>query len=242
MKDGREISRAQAIQAEAAKTEPNFWMNPIMLKPASDCTSELILLGKSGKTLVGRDYRDSFYEVGLAAIDHSLIQLSKIYDIVVMEGAGSPVELNLRDKELVNMKVAELANVPVLLVADIDRGGVFASIVGTLELLSPSERQRVKGIVINKFRGDPSLFAEGIKWIEENTGIPVVGLIPVVDHAIEEEDSLSMEERSLQRNTETFSLQDNTDWVDKYDNLVNQIKGHLDWQRVLDIIERWQVQ
>jgi adenosylcobyric acid synthase len=193
--DGKEIGRAQGIQAEAAKTEATVFMNPILLKPRSDLQSEVVLLGKVLSTLSGRSYRDTFYEQGLVAIQDSLTTLSENYDVIVMEGAGSPVEINLKEKELVNMKVAELAGVPAILVADIDRGGVFASIVGTLELLSPKERKRIKGIIINKFRGDQTLFEDGVRWIEEKTGIPVLGVIPYMDHMIEGEDSLSITER-----------------------------------------------
>ncbi|WP_077210571.1 cobyric acid synthase [Bacillus dakarensis] len=198
--DGREIGRAQGIQAEAAKTEASVWMNPILLKPRSDQQSEVVLLGKGVKTLSGRGYRDSFYEKGIETIVTALAYLEKEYDVVVMEGAGSPVEINLKDKELVNMKVAELADVPVVLVADIDRGGVFASIVGTLELFTPEERKRVKGILINKFRGDLSLFQDGMKWLEERTGVPILGVLPHVEnHMIDGEDSLSIGNAIKQR-------------------------------------------
>jgi adenosylcobyric acid synthase len=191
--DGKEIGRAQGIQAEAAKIEASVWMNPILLKPRSNQDSEIVYLGESLKTLSGRGYRDTFYEKGLDVIKKSLDQLSSEYDLVVIEGAGSPVEINLKDRELVNMKVAELADFPVVLVADIDRGGVFASIVGTLELLEPEERQRVAGLIINKFRGDISLFEDGINWLEKKTGIPVLGVLPFVEnHMIDGEDSLSL--------------------------------------------------
>jgi adenosylcobyric acid synthase len=192
-KDGKEIGRAQGIQAEAAKIEATVWMNPILLKPRSNQDSEIVYLGKSLKTLSGRGYRDTFYEKGLEVINYSLEKLSSEYELVVIEGAGSPVEINLKDRELVNMKVAELVDVPVILVADIDRGGVFASIVGTLELLELEERHRVAGIIINKFRGDISLFEDGIHWLEKKTGIPVLGVLPYVeDHMIDGEDSLSL--------------------------------------------------
>jgi adenosylcobyric acid synthase len=195
-KDGKEIGRAQGIQAEAAKIEATVWMNPLLLKPRSNQDSEIVYLGKSLKTLSGRGYRDTFYENGLDVIKKSLDQLSNEYDLIVIEGAGSPVEINLKDRELVNMKVAELANVPVVLVADIDRGGVFASIVGTLELLEPEERQRVAGVIINKFRGDISLFEDGIHWLEKKTGIPVLGVLPFVEnHMIDGEDSLSLNDK-----------------------------------------------
>jgi adenosylcobyric acid synthase len=193
--DGNEIGRAQGIQAEAAKTEASVYMNPILLKPKSELQSEVVLLGKVLNTISGKSYRNTFYEKGLAVIKDSLSILSESYEVIVMEGAGSPVEINLKEKELVNMKVAEIAEVPAILVADIDRGGVFASIVGTLELLSPKERKRIKGIIINKFRGDQTLFDDGVSWIEERTGIPVLGVIPYMDHMIEGEDSLSIAER-----------------------------------------------
>ncbi|WP_234028525.1 cobyric acid synthase [Lentibacillus sp. Marseille-P4043] len=234
LKDGAEISRSQALQAEAAKQEPTIWMNPIMLKPRSDLQAEVVLLGKPANTLSGRDYRDTFYETGLEVIHKSLTKLSNDYDVVVMEGAGSPVELNLKDKELVNMKVAEIADVPVLLVADIDRGGVFASIVGTLELLHPEERARVKGIIINKFRGDPALFADGIRWMEEKTGIPVLGLLPHVEHLIEAEDSLSDQQTTPKA---ANSITDN-----KYDDLAEKLKAHLDWHQIITILKRWNTQ
>ena len=141
-KDGKEIGRAQGIQAEAAKIEADVWMNPILLKPRSNQDAEIVFLGRALKTLSGRGYRETFYEKGLDVIRESLEQLEKQYELVVIEGAGSPVEINLKDRELVNMKVAELADVPVVLVADIDRGGVFASIVGTLELLESSGKSK----------------------------------------------------------------------------------------------------
>ncbi|MDR7001823.1 cobyric acid synthase [Neobacillus niacini] len=191
--DGKEIGRAQGIQAEAARTEATVWMNPILLKPRSHQDSEVVYLGKAIETFSGREYREQFYEKGLEVIQESFHQLSKEFEMVVIEGAGSPVEINLKDRELVNMKVAALADVPVILVADIDRGGVFASIVGTLELLDPEERKHVAGLIINKFRGDITLFEDGIQWLEEKTGIPVLGVLPYIDHhMIDGEDSLSI--------------------------------------------------
>ncbi|CAM3814381.1 cobyric acid synthase [Mesobacillus thioparans] len=191
--DGKEIGRAQGIQAEAARTEATVWMNPILLKPRSDQDAEVILFGEVANTLSGKAYREVFYERGLEAIGFALEKLDEEYDMIVMEGAGSPVEINLKDRELVNMKVAEIADVPAVLVADIDRGGVFASIIGTLELMSPEEKARVKGLIINKFRGDQSLFEDGIKWLESRTGIPVLGVLPFLEnHMIDGEDSLSI--------------------------------------------------
>jgi adenosylcobyric acid synthase len=198
--DGKEIGRAQGIQAEAAKVEATVWMNPILLKPRSNQDSEIVYLGTAIDTLSGSGYRDRFYEKGLGVIQKSLQELEKEFDVVVIEGAGSPVEINLKDRELVNMKVAEMAEVPVVLVADIDRGGVFASIVGTLDLLDPEERQRVAGLIINKFRGEIRLFEDGIRWLEEKTGIPVLGVLPYVEnHRIDGEDSLSLTSQFLNK-------------------------------------------
>ncbi|GKU84660.1 cobyric acid synthase [Niallia sp. NCCP-28] len=205
--DGKEIGRAQGIQAEAARTNASVWMNPILLKPCSNMEAEVVLLGKALKVLSGKKYRDQFYEQGLAVIQESLDYLKDKYDAIVMEGAGSPVEINLKSRELVNMKVAEMADVPVILVADIDRGGVFASIVGTLALLKPEERCRVKGIIINKFRGDIDLFADGIDWLEEHTKIPVLGVLPYIeDHMIDGEDSLSFHEKRITTNTNALDI------------------------------------
>ncbi|WP_216831674.1 cobyric acid synthase [Alkalihalobacterium elongatum] len=192
--DGKEIGRAQGVQAEAAKTEANVYMNPILLKPRSTMDSEVVLFGEVYSTYSGRSYREHFYKKGIEAIKKALTELAKRHEYVVIEGAGSPVEVNLNDRELVNMKVAQVADVPVILIADIERGGVFASVVGTLQLLSNEDRKRVKGIIINKFRGDSSLFTDGVSWIEAYTGVKVVGVIPYYDHiSIEGEDSLSIQ-------------------------------------------------
>ncbi|MFV8828440.1 cobyric acid synthase [Alkalihalobacterium sp. APHAB7] len=191
--DGKEIGRAQGVQAEAAKTEASVYMNPILLKPRSTMDSEVVLFGEVYSTYSGRSYRERFYQKGMEAIQHALTELAANYEYLVIEGAGSPVEVNLNDRELVNMKVAQLADVPVILIADIERGGVFASVVGTLQLLSEEDRKRVQGIIINKFRGDIRLFTDGVSWLEEYTGVKVVGVIPYYDHiSIEGEDSLSI--------------------------------------------------
>lgn len=191
-KDGAEIGRAQGIQAEAASIEATVMMNPILLKPRNDQTSEVVRFGRVHETLSGRDYREHFYQLGLSTITEALAVLKQEYEAIVIEGAGSPVEMNLNDRELVNMKVAELADVPVILVADIDRGGIFASIAGTLHLLTKEERSRVIGVIINKFRGDPELFESGQEWIEKHLEIPVLAVLPYVEHhRIESEDSLS---------------------------------------------------
>lgn len=189
---GEEIGRAQGVQAEAARTLATADMNPILLKPESGMKSQVVLFGKKLETMDGMDYRAQFYEKGLAAIDQALANLSKDFSHLVIEGAGSPAEVNLNDRELVNMTVAKRADVPVILVADIERGGVFASIVGTLALMP--EPERVKGLIINKFRGDARLFADGVRFLESYTGIPVLGVIPYLpSHEIEQEDSLGVQ-------------------------------------------------
>ncbi|TDL32975.1 cobyric acid synthase [Jeotgalibacillus sp. S-D1] len=189
--DGLEIGRAQGIQAEAASIQATSMMNPILLKPQNDRSAEVVLFGKRYASFEGMDYRREFYEIGRTAIQTALDSLHQEYEAVVIEGAGSPVEMNLQSRELVNMTVAHMADVPVILIADIERGGVFASISGTLSLLSENDRARVKGIIINKFRGDRALFEDGVKWIEQHTALPVLGVLPHVDdHGIEQEDSL----------------------------------------------------
>lgn len=188
---GEEIGRAQGVQAEAARTVAAVHMNPILLKPESDMRSQVVLFGKKRQAMDGMAYRADFYEEGLAAVDRALETLGKTYSHIVIEGAGSPAEVNLNDRELVNMAVAERADVPVILTADIERGGVFASIVGTLALMPHPER--VKGLLINKFRGDIRLFEDGVAFLESYTGIPVLGVIPYLpEHGIEQEDSLGV--------------------------------------------------
>lgn len=192
--DGKEIGRAQGVQAEAARVMPTVDMNPILLKPTSDQRAEVIIHGISNKTWLGSAYRSKWYEPGRQAIQQSIQCLERAYDTLVIEGAGSPVEVNLNDRELVNMSIADLIDVPVILIADIDRGGVFASIVGTLALLPESHRKRVKGLIINKFRGERLLFENGVDWLEDYTDLPVLGVIPYLeDHGIEGEDSLTVQ-------------------------------------------------
>lgn len=190
--DGCEIGRAQGVQAEAAREEPNVYMNPILLKPRKDTQSEIVLFGKVFNAQEGKDYYKNFtLQEGIRAVRKSLDYIESNYDTIVIEGAGSPVEMNLNDREIVNMRIAREADVPVILVTDIDRGGSFASIVGTLELLG-EDKKRVKGIIFNKFRGDLTLFEDGVRFIENYTGIKVVGVMPFLkDVKIENEDNLS---------------------------------------------------
>ncbi|MBF2026726.1 MAG: cobyric acid synthase CobQ [Oscillatoriales cyanobacterium C42_A2020_001] len=189
---GGEIGHAQAVQAWAAGIMPLVEMNPILLKPQGDMTSQVILKGKPVGRVNAAEYYEQYFDQGWQTIEESIKRLSEEYDLLVCEGAGSPAEINLKHRDLTNMRVAKHLNAPTLLVVDIDRGGAFAHIVGTLELLDPDERDLIKGIVINKFRGQRSLLQPGIDWLQERTGIPVVGVIPWLDQAFPAEDSLSL--------------------------------------------------
>jgi len=189
---GGEIGHAQAVQAWAAGIAPWVEMNPILLKPQGDMTSQVIIKGKAVGKVGAAEYYEQYFDVGWQAIEESLRRLSEEFDILVCEGAGSPAEINLKHRDLTNMRVAKHLNAPTILVVDIDRGGAFAHVVGTLELLDPDERALIKGVVINKFRGQRSLLQSGIDWLEERTGIPVIGVIPWLDQSFPAEDSLSL--------------------------------------------------
>ena len=178
------------MQAEAAGVEPSVYMNPILLKPTTDTGSQVIVNGRAVANMKAADYFQ-FKKQLVPEIMNAYNKLAAENDIIVIEGAGSPVELNLKADDIVNMGMAKLADAPVLLVGDIDGGGVFAQLLGTLWLLDEEERRRVKGLVVNKFRGDRSLFESGVKILEEKGGVPVVGVVPYADIDIDEEDSLS---------------------------------------------------
>lgn len=198
-KDGKEMGRAQVVQAEAAGIEPEVYMNPILLKPTTDRKSQVIVNGKVLKNMDARDYfafKHNLKEDIMKAYNY----IRENYEISILEGAGSPAEINLKEDDIVNTGMAEMADAPVLLVGDIDRGGVFASLYGTVMLLEERERARIKGIIINKFRGDVSLLEPGIKMLEDLIHIPVLGVLPYVNLEIEEEDSLGIKNFNTKKN------------------------------------------
>ena len=192
-RDGKEIGRAQVAQAEAAGIDPVVEMNPILLKPTGDCGSQVVVMGKPIGNMTAKEYYQK--KAGFVSIIKDAYDtLRSKFDIIVIEGAGSPAEINLKDGDIVNMGMAEMASAPVLLVTDIDRGGAFAWIVGTLELLTMSERDRVKGIVFNKFRGDKGILKPGLDMLENRINKPVVGVIPYIHNlSIDDEDSVSLQ-------------------------------------------------
>ena len=188
--DGGEIGRAQAVQAQAANLQPHTDMNPVLLKPNSDTGAQVIIHGRAVASMNAVAYHD-YKAIAMQAVLASHRRLSAAYPVVMVEGAGSPAEINLRAGDIANMGFAEAVDCPVLLIADINRGGVFAHLVGTLELLSASEQARVKGFIINRFRGDLALLQPGLDWLEARTGKPVVGVLPyVMDLHLEAEDGI----------------------------------------------------
>lgn len=189
-REGLEMGRAQVVQAEAAMTEPLADMNPILLKPTNDIGSQVIVQGVSIGNMPAREYF-AYKKTLIPKIMESFHRLEENFDVIVIEGAGSPAEINLKKDDIVNMGMAELVDAPVILAGDIDRGGVFAQLYGTVMLLEPKERERVKGLVINKFRGDKTILNPGIQMIEDLCQIPVVGVVPFMNLDIEDEDSLS---------------------------------------------------
>jgi adenosylcobyric acid synthase len=194
---GREISRAQAVQAFAAGAELRSDMNPLLLKPKGNGITQIVLNGMPFKDISAKDYYASFVkEIGEPRVKEAYERLANEYEIIVMEGAGSPAEINLYEKDIANLSAAEMADADVVLVADIERGGVFASILGTFELLSPVHRKRIKGIIINKFRGDKLLLDPGIEEIQGLVGVPVIGVLPFIeDVMLPEEDSQSLSQK-----------------------------------------------
>src|SRR5579875_51787 len=198
--DGREIGRAQALQAEACRAEACAEMNPVLLKPSTHTSSQIVLLGRVWGQTDALDYHRMRVEELFPVVLESFRKLAARYDIIVLEGAGSPAEINLKARDIANMRMAQAANAACILVGDIDRGGVFASLLGTLELLDASERSRIRAFLINKFRGDRSLLEPGIKMIEERIGIPCAGVVHYLANLdLDEEDSVTLDRHSVNR-------------------------------------------
>jgi adenosylcobyric acid synthase len=214
-----EVSRAQAIQAIAARTEISPHMNPILLKPLGNYWSSVFLQGKFYKKLHANEYYKKFVlPHGLNLVVESFNTLQKKYDLIIIEGAGSPAEINLEKFDIANMRVAQKFSSPVILITDIDRGGSFASIVGTLHLLDKTYRKLVKGFVLNKFRGDLDILKPGFKKIKENTGKPILGVIPMSNFSLPEEDSLNVKPKSVIWNKKNITKMDNE--IEKLSKLV----------------------
>jgi adenosylcobyric acid synthase len=196
--DGREIGRAQALQAEACRVTPCAAMNPVLIKPTSDAGSQVVLLGRVWGQVTASDYHQRRVEELFPAVLESYRSLASRHDLILLEGAGSPAEINLRKHDIVNMRMAHAADAACLLVGDIDRGGVFAALLGTIELLEREDRARIRGFVINKFRGDESLLRPGVEMMEQRLGIPCAGVIPFLRNlGLEEEDGVALEDRRI---------------------------------------------
>ena len=189
-RNGMEMGRAQVMQAEAAGIEPDVRMNPVLLKPSSDIGSQVIVLGEVRGQMTATEYYE-YKNSLMPEVMKAYNELASENDIIVIEGAGSPAEINLRENDIVNMGMAEAAGAPVLLAGDIDRGGVFAQLYGTVKLLTDDEQKRIAGLIVNKFRGDINILAPGLKMVEEKTGIPVLGVVPYIRVDIDDEDSLA---------------------------------------------------
>jgi len=197
--DGGEIGRAQAVQAQAAGVEPHSDMNPVLIKPNTDTAAQIIIQGTALSDMDAKSFHQ-YKKFAMNAVLDSYNRLSQTHEAIIVEGAGSPAEINLREGDIANMGFAEEVDCPVILVADIDRGGVFAHLIGTLELLSPTERARVKGFIINRFRGDISLLQDGLDWLEQKTNIPVLGTMPYLSgFHLEAEDSLTNQQVLTER-------------------------------------------
>ena len=191
--EGGEIGRAQAMQAEACRLEPTVDMNPILIKPTSDRKAQIILKGRPLKNMSAKEY-DGYKRYARDTVINSFNSLSQEYEVIIIEGAGSPAEVNLRDRDIVNMSMAEIADSPVILVGDIDKGGVFAWLWGTIDLLTEEEKDRIKALLINKFRGDMDILKPGLEFLEQKTGKKILGVIPYFSNiSLDEEDSIPVD-------------------------------------------------
>ena len=233
---GGEIGVGQAVQARAAGTIPDVNMQPLLVKPAEDGQTELLVKGKP-YLKEANIKKENYLELGMKTIEDSLNILKKEYDLLVLEGSGSPVEINVKDRDLANMKTALLNNTPVILVADIKRGGVFASIIGTMELLEPEEKELVKGFIINKFHGDKSILKSGIDYLEERTGKPVLGVLPYIDDInLPEEDTISLTEAETNKLNFAQSNYENENLERDFQKLAEIFKNNIDMEKIDDII------
>ncbi|NLI73228.1 MAG: cobyric acid synthase [Euryarchaeota archaeon] len=230
--EGGEISQAQAIQAFACRLEPESRMNPILLKPEGDNISQVIVLGQPYQKMDARTYYDDFVtNEGYGIVKNSFDHLARRFDLVVIEGAGSPAEINLSDVDLANMKTAEITNAPCILIVNIEWGGAFAYAYGTLMLLSPEQRSRFKGIVINNMHGSATDLQKGIDKLERLLGIPVLGVVPHIDHSLPEEDSQGAHDRSNSRGPVNKEIDVNIA------RIASTVAEHVDIESILKIME-----
>lgn len=227
---GKRISSAQFVQAHAARIEPSELMNPVLLVPETDVGSEVVILGKIYKYMKAREYFEYKSELK-EKIKEIYDEISSKHELIVIEGAGSPAEINLNENDFVNTGMAEIADADVLLVTDIDRGGSFASLYGTVMLLKEEDRKRVKGFIINKFRGDQSLLDSGLKMIEELTGIPVLGVIPYTHLEIVDEDSL------IEYRKHAHCCFDPVMMEDEIERLAGIVTENMDIDKILKMLE-----
>lgn len=253
--DGREMGRAQAVQAEAANLAPSALMNPVLLKPCADRTSRVIVNGTAGEVMTAREYY-AFRHSLKGEVLRAFTALAARHELIIIEGAGSPAEINLRENDIANMGMAELARAPVLLVGDIDRGGVFASLYGTIKLLEPHEQKRIRGCIINKFRGDVSILEPGLRQLEYILSRPVLGVLPYWDIVIDEEDSLTEQrpERTAKADAPPLAPEGPHGPAPhaaagpaaaaalrqaEYDRLADLVERHLNMRALQDIIADW---
>lgn len=232
-KDGKEMGVGQAMQAEAAGIEPDVKMNPILLKPTKDKKIQIFINGEEQKIMAGTEYHKYKYNF-IPVLKEIYEDIKEKNDIVVIEGAGSPAEINIEQEDISNFGMAKIANSPVILVADIDRGGVFASIYGTIMLLSEENRKRIKGIVINKFRGNKEVLKAGFEIIENLTGVPTLGVIPYEYIDLEDEDSIS--ERSKNINLEKNKISTKEYREEQFEKLERIVRENVDIDAIYKIL------
>nr|WP_022819571.1 cobyric acid synthase [Fusobacterium russii] len=232
-KDGKEMGVGQAIQAEAAGVEASVKMNPILLKPTKDKKIQIYINGEKKLVMTGVEYNN--YKKNLISIlEENYKELKEKNDIIVIEGAGSPAEINIKQEDISNFGMARVADAPVILVADIDRGGVFASIYGTIMLLSEEDRKRIKGIVINKFRGNAEVLKTGFEIIEKLTGVPTLGVLPYEYIDLEDEDSIS--EKDKNPKLRDYKILDDVYRLEQFDKLEKLVRENIDIEKIYEIV------